>query len=177
MYSGRELHVVCRDLADMVTATSSLIFYVGQSGLRSRTLPRLSFIHRPPRHHFETLSRNIFEKRYDLTEHEASDQASFLLAGSVFLYPIVRVIILHAVNRDQHALHHKCGYIIDRLKHRPILHQLFLLSSTLTMLCYLWLAIPPSFTGTPLPSVALYGIGQGFAPCESEMNASANCHS
>ena len=36
------------------------------------------------------LCSNIFEKRYNLTEQESTSDASFLLAGSVFLYPIVR---------------------------------------------------------------------------------------
>ncbi|KAH8120340.1 MFS general substrate transporter [Phellopilus nigrolimitatus] len=94
---------------------------------------------------FTHLASNIFEKRYDLSEHDASSEASFLLAGSVFLYPI-------------------CGYLIDHMKHRSILHQLFLLSSVLTTLCYFWLVLPPKITGTPVPAVALYGIGQGFAP-------------
>lgn len=42
--------------------------------------------------------------------------------------------------------------------------QLFALSATLTTLSYLWLVLPPSFTGTPIPSIALFGIGQGYAP-------------
>ncbi|EJD03945.1 MFS general substrate transporter [Fomitiporia mediterranea MF3/22] len=94
---------------------------------------------------FTHLAANIFEKRYGLSERESSNDASFLLAGSVFLYPL-------------------CGYFIDRMKHRPILHQLFLLSSILTALCYFWLVLPPKITGTPVPAVAFYGIGQGFAP-------------
>ena len=32
---------------------------------------------------------NIIEKRYQLTEREASIQASYLLAGSIVLYPVV----------------------------------------------------------------------------------------
>ncbi|KAI5124682.1 hypothetical protein M0805_004290 [Coniferiporia weirii] len=94
---------------------------------------------------FTHLAPNIFEKRYGLSENDASSEASFLLAGSVFLYPI-------------------CGYLIDRMKHRPILHQLFLLSSILTASCYLWLVLPPKLTRTPVPAIALYGFGQGFAP-------------
>lgn len=33
--------------------------------------------------------RGIFEKRYDLSERDAGTDASYLLAGSAFLYPIV----------------------------------------------------------------------------------------
>jgi hypothetical protein len=32
---------------------------------------------------------NIFEKRYGLTEDVASTQASYLLVGSILLYPVV----------------------------------------------------------------------------------------
>jgi len=34
----------------------------------------------------------------------------------------------------------------------------------LTMLCYFWLVLPPSITRTPIPAIALYALGQGFAP-------------
>jgi hypothetical protein len=34
-------------------------------------------------------SSNIIEQRYSLSEFEASNQASYLLAGSVILYPMV----------------------------------------------------------------------------------------
>lgn len=50
------------------------------------------------------------------------------------------------------------------MKHRPILHQLFLVSSTMTLMCYLWLALPPVLTGTPVPAIGIYALGQGFAP-------------
>jgi hypothetical protein len=35
------------------------------------------------------LCRNIVERRYDLSEGDASSKASFVLAGSVVLYPLV----------------------------------------------------------------------------------------
>jgi MFS family permease len=38
---------------------------------------------------FFQLAANILERRFDLTEQEASYQASFLLAGSIVLYPLV----------------------------------------------------------------------------------------
>lgn len=37
--------------------------------------------------------RNIIEKRYGLTERDASIKGSYLLAGSVALYPVVCVIV------------------------------------------------------------------------------------
>jgi hypothetical protein len=37
--------------------------------------------------------RNIFEQRYQLSEMDASTQASYLLAGSMILYPIVSLHI------------------------------------------------------------------------------------
>lgn len=37
-------------------------------------------------------SRNIIQKRYDLSEADASTKASYLLVGSVFLYPIVSTL-------------------------------------------------------------------------------------
>ena len=42
--------------------------------------------------------RNILQRRYDIPESSASEAASYLLAGSVILYPIVRVILCS----DQH---------------------------------------------------------------------------
>ncbi|EPQ60798.1 MFS general substrate transporter [Gloeophyllum trabeum ATCC 11539] len=94
---------------------------------------------------FTHLAANIIERRYGLTELEASNSASYLLAGSVILYPI-------------------CGYITDHFKNRPIVLQLFLLSAVLTACCYAWLALPPSWTETPMPGIAAFGIGQGFSP-------------
>jgi len=94
---------------------------------------------------FTHLAPNIIQVRYDLSETDASNLASYLLAGSVVLYPIV-------------------GFITDRLKKGPVLIILLLLSSSMTMLCYFWLALPASFTGTPVPSVLAYCFGQGFAP-------------
>ncbi|THV05837.1 hypothetical protein K435DRAFT_592756, partial [Dendrothele bispora CBS 962.96] len=52
----------------------------------------------------------------------------------------------------------------DRYKHTPIVFQLLLLSSTLTLLTYIWLAIPPDLTQTPIPAVLSFAIGHGFLP-------------
>ncbi|EEB87629.1 hypothetical protein MPER_14963, partial [Moniliophthora perniciosa FA553] len=52
----------------------------------------------------------------------------------------------------------------DRYKHRPIVVQLLLLSSTLTGLAYIWLAIPTQWTGSPIPAILLFMFGHGFAP-------------
>ncbi|KAG8894423.1 hypothetical protein FRB99_001282, partial [Tulasnella sp. 403] len=93
---------------------------------------------------FTHLAANIFEKRYSLTELEASEKASLLLAGSIILYPL-------------------CGFLTDRLKKGPIVHHLFLLSSALTLFCYFWLVLPPSWTGTPMPAIVTFGGGHGFS--------------
>ncbi|KAG8925668.1 hypothetical protein FRC00_003770, partial [Tulasnella sp. 408] len=93
---------------------------------------------------FTHLAANIFEKRYNLNELEASGQASMLLAGSIVLYPA-------------------CGIITDRLKRGPVVHHLFVLSSALTLICYLWLALPPSWTETPTPAVLAFSGGHGFS--------------
>lgn len=37
--------------------------------------------------------RNIIEKRYNLSEGRAAEESSLLLAGSMFLYPLVSNII------------------------------------------------------------------------------------
>jgi hypothetical protein len=42
--------------------------------------------------------------------------------------------------------------------------QLFLVSSSCTLLCYAWLAASPSLTRTPLPSILLYGVALGYSP-------------
>lgn len=34
----------------------------------------------------------------------------------------------------------------------------------MTAFCYLWLFLPADMTKTPIPAVALFGLGQGFAP-------------
>jgi hypothetical protein len=36
--------------------------------------------------------RNILQQRYQLSELDASTQASYLLAGSIFLYPLVSLV-------------------------------------------------------------------------------------
>ncbi|KAG8998513.1 hypothetical protein FRB94_006858 [Tulasnella sp. JGI-2019a] len=90
------------------------------------------------------LAANIFEKRYEMSELEASDKASLLLAGSLFLYPL-------------------CGFLTDRLRKGPIVHYLFSLSSALTLVCYIWLALPPRWTETPTPAVIAFGAGHGFS--------------
>ncbi len=44
--------------------------------------------------------------------------------------------------------------------------RLFLLSSILTLCCYLWLATPPSLTKTPIPGIISFALGHGFSPRE-----------
>ncbi|KAL0951153.1 hypothetical protein HGRIS_007887 [Hohenbuehelia grisea] len=94
---------------------------------------------------FTHLAANIIEKRYNLSEKDAASQASYLLAGSLVLYPI-------------------CGYVVDRYRNTPIVIRLLTLSSTLTGLAYLWLCLPPSLTETAWPAVLSFCIGHGFAP-------------
>lgn len=94
---------------------------------------------------FTHLAANIIEKRYGMSEEGAANQASYLLAGSLVLYPI-------------------CGFLVDRFKHRPIVIQLLALSSVLTLTAYTWLAFPAKITRSPVPAIFTFAIGQGFAP-------------
>ncbi|KAJ4486174.1 major facilitator superfamily domain-containing protein [Lentinula aciculospora] len=94
---------------------------------------------------FTHLSSNIIEKRYGMAEENAANTASYLLAGSIFLYPV-------------------CGFLVDRFKHRPIVIQLMLVSSTLTLLAFCWLVLPPNATQTPIPAIASFALGHGFSP-------------
>ncbi|KAF9015224.1 major facilitator superfamily domain-containing protein [Cyathus striatus] len=94
---------------------------------------------------FTHLAANIIEKRYSLTEETAANEASYLLAGSLILYPV-------------------CGFLVDTLKHRPIVIQLMLLSSSLTMLAYTWFVLPAQWTVSPIPGIIAFATGHGFAP-------------
>ncbi|KAI0078898.1 MFS general substrate transporter [Panus rudis PR-1116 ss-1] len=94
---------------------------------------------------FTHLAANIIQRRFDISESSASETASYLLVGSVFLYPIT-------------------GWIVDTVKQRNIVLRLLTVSSVMTLLCYMWLAFPPDFTTTPIPGVVSYAFGQGFAP-------------
>ncbi|KAI0307827.1 major facilitator superfamily domain-containing protein [Multifurca ochricompacta] len=93
---------------------------------------------------FPHLASNILEHRFNLTEQEASYQASFLLAGSIVLYPLV-------------------GFVIDKLR-RPYLVLLLLCSSSLlTLIAYVWLVLPPDTTGTAWPATACFATGIGYS--------------
>ncbi|KAI0361645.1 MFS general substrate transporter [Trametes cingulata] len=94
---------------------------------------------------FTHLVANILQRRYELTESEASTKGSYVLAGSVFLYPIT-------------------GFVVDRVKKRNFVMRLFLVSGILTLACYIWLALPPDFTKTPLPAIISFASGHGFSP-------------
>jgi len=93
--------------------------------------------------------RNILERRFGLAELEASTTASYLLSGSVFLYPI-------------------CGMIVDRVKRGSIVLQLMITASILTLLCFFWMALPPTQTQTPWPAIVSFGTALGFAPRQSQ---------
>ncbi|CAA7266460.1 unnamed protein product [Cyclocybe aegerita] len=94
---------------------------------------------------FIHLAANLIQKRYNMSEEVAAYNASYLLAGPLLLYPL-------------------CGYLVDKKKQQPIVIQLLLLSSTLTLLGYIWFALPASWTSTPLPGIFSYAFGHGFAP-------------
>ncbi|KIK92972.1 hypothetical protein PAXRUDRAFT_829460 [Paxillus rubicundulus Ve08.2h10] len=94
---------------------------------------------------FTHLAASILEKRYDLSEATASAQASYLLVGSMILYPA-------------------SGYLVDHLKHPQATIGMFMLSSLLTVLCYVWLAAPPQWTRSPLPGIFSFASGVGFSP-------------
>jgi len=87
----------------------------------------------------------VLEKRYNLSEATASMQASYLLVGSIILYPA-------------------CGYLVDRINDPRATIRMFMLSSLLTMFCYAWLAMPPQWTSSPLPGIISFACGVGFSP-------------
>lgn len=95
---------------------------------------------------FLHLAANVIQRRYLLSESSAAKSASILLAGPLILYPL-------------------CGIITDLSKARNvfIVHHLFILSSSLTLFCYIWLSLPVAWTGGPVPGVIAWGIGHGFA--------------
>ncbi|KAF8642248.1 hypothetical protein AX16_009523 [Volvariella volvacea WC 439] len=94
---------------------------------------------------FIHLAANIIELRYMLDEEVAADLASYLLAGSLVLYPA-------------------CGMVVDRYNRRPIVVYLLVLSSILTCLAYIWLVLPPLWTRSPGAGIAIFAMGHGFAP-------------
>lgn len=55
-------------------------------------------------------SRNVIENRYGLSELDASTKASYILAGSMFLYPTVRP--------SSHQMDNNLTKILGRLHHR-----------------------------------------------------------
>ena len=92
--------------------------------------------------------RNIFERRFGLSELDASTTASYLLSGSMILYPV-------------------CGMIVDRVKRGSIVLQLMTTASVLTLLCFFWITLPPAQTRTPWPAIVCFGTAFGFAPRRS----------
>ncbi|KAJ6604678.1 major facilitator superfamily domain-containing protein [Mycena vulgaris] len=94
---------------------------------------------------FTHLAANIIELRYQMSEKDAANTASYVLVGSIFLYPM-------------------CGYLVDRFKRRPMAVMLLVLSSVFTLGAYAWLALPPTWTGTAKPAIAAFGFGHGFSP-------------
>lgn len=43
---------------------------------------------------YHVIDRNILQQRYSLSERDAGTQASYLLAGSMILYPVVSQFVL-----------------------------------------------------------------------------------
>lgn len=94
---------------------------------------------------FIHLAPNLIERRFGLSEREAATKASYLLAGSLILYPI-------------------SGYLVDTMKQRNIILRLLCLSSILTATAFGWLALPPGTTKDALPGIFSYAFGHGFSP-------------
>lgn len=82
--------------------------------------------------------------RFNLSESQASMNASVLMAGAIVLYPII-------------------GYVTDRVgPDTPrTTFQLFFLTSVLTLFCYVYLALPVSLTHTPWPGLISWALGHG----------------
>ena len=99
-----------------------------------------------------------------MSEENAANTSSYLLVGAIFLYPLVRLglFLLSLVDLSSR----QCGYVVDRLRHRPIVIQLLFLSSILTLSAYVWFVLPPAWTKTPLPGISLFALGHGFSPCQ-----------
>lgn len=81
--------------------------------------------------------------RFDLSEAQASMNASVLMAGAIVLYPIV-------------------GWITDRDPGSPrTTFHLFFITSVLTLFCYVYLALPVAMTRTPWPGLISWALGHG----------------
>lgn len=93
---------------------------------------------------FLHLSANIVQVRFNLSESQASMNASVLMAGAIVLYPII-------------------GWVTDRVgpdTPRTTFH-LFFATSVLTLFCYVYLALPVSLTKTPWPGLISWALGHG----------------
>lgn len=107
------------------------------------------------------------QRRFDLEESDASTKGSYVLAGSVFLYPIVSAGNHCILFTTLSVIFSQIGMVVDRVKKRNIVMKLFLLSAILTLGCYVWLALPPSWTKSPMPALISFASGHGFSPCRS----------
>ncbi|KAJ7932482.1 major facilitator superfamily domain-containing protein [Mycena leptocephala] len=93
---------------------------------------------------FTHLAANIIELRYQMTERDAANTASYLFVGSIFLYPM-------------------SGYIVDRFKRKPIVVMLLVLSSVSSLGAYSWLALPQAGLKPQSDHRSLW-LGHGFSP-------------
>ncbi len=116
---------------------------------------------------------NIIETRYHLSEEDAANSASYLLAGPIILYPIVSFGSARHTFTSLTII--KCGFLVDRRKHTPIVIQLLFLSSSLTMLAYLWFSLSPTWTKTPFPATFSFAFGQGFSPRKLDHSLFSTC--
>jgi len=53
--------------------------------------------------------------------------------------------------------------MVDKLRKRPMALQLLQFSSALQFISYIWLALPPVWTRTPIPAVISFATGLGFS--------------
>lgn len=60
---------------------------------------------------------NVIERRYGLTERDASIKGSYLLAGSVALYPVVSHSIMTVTTSSSHMIH--AGWLCRRSRQNP----------------------------------------------------------
>ncbi len=150
---------------------------------------------------FLHLAANLVQKRFGLTESQAAKDASILLAGPLVLYPLVGSIVdacsaapspadkrkaaspsgeVDEVEEpliDSHAPSGPLQVDADRVRDKTIarrakvVHQFFILSSVLTMACFVWLALPVGLIKTPVPGLVSWGVsgrpcGKGPIPTD-----------
>lgn len=114
--------------------------------------------------------RNLIQRRYQLPDAQSANYASLLLAGSIFLVSLSTVEVQKFPSTDVLPAQYPLTGIIHDWAHMrapdassQIVFKLLVLASILTLGCFIWLALPPAWTLTPVPAMALFGLGHGFA--------------